>query len=57
MEIGYKNLGYFFLILLGLVFLDFFKTYFGLFSGFNAETTPVVHFHFYMQFLWVGVET
>jgi len=25
MEIGYKNLGYFFLILLGLVFLDFFK--------------------------------
>jgi len=55
MEIGYKNLGYFFLILLGLVFLGFFKTYFGLFPGFNPETTPVVHFHFFVQFLWVGV--
>ncbi len=55
MEIGYKNLGYFFLILLGLVFLGFFKTYFGLFPGFNAETTPVVHFHFFVQFLWVGI--
>jgi hypothetical protein len=55
MEIGYKNLGYFFLILLGLVFLGFFKTYFGLFPRFNAETTPVVHFHFFVQFLWVCI--
>jgi hypothetical protein len=53
MEIGYKNLGYFFLILFGLVFLGFFKTYFGLFPQFNAETTSVVHFHFFVQFLWV----
>ena len=55
MEIGYKNLGYFFLILLGLVFLGFFKTYFGLFPRFNAETTPVVHFHFFVQSLWVCI--
>ena len=55
METGYKNLGYFFLILLSLVFLGFFKTYFGLFPRFNAETTPVVHFHFFVQFLWVCI--
>jgi hypothetical protein len=55
MEIGYKNLGYFFMILLGLVFLGFFKTYFRLFPGFNAETTSVVHFHFFVQSLWVCI--
>ncbi|HXS55754.1 MAG TPA: hypothetical protein VN726_06495 [Hanamia sp.] len=55
MEIGYKNLGYFFLILSGFVFLGFFKTYFGLFPQFNAETTSVVHFHFFIQFLWVCI--
>ncbi len=52
MESGYKNLGYFFLFLLVLVFLGFYKTYFGLFPDFNAETTRVVHFHAFILFLW-----
>ena len=53
MEKGYKNLGYFLLILFCFVFLGFFKTYFGLFPQFNTATTPVVHFHFFMLFLWI----
>jgi hypothetical protein len=35
--------------------LRLFKTYFGLFPEFNAETTPVVHFHFFVQSLWICI--
>ena len=52
MEPGYKNLGYFFLFLLVLVFLGFYKTYFGLFPDFNPSTTRIVHFHAFILFLW-----
>jgi hypothetical protein len=53
MERPYRNLGYFFLILLLFVFFGFYKTYFGLMPGFNKETTSVVHFHATILFLWV----
>ncbi len=53
MESPYKNLGYFFLILLLFVFFGFYKTYFGLIPGFNSDVTPVVHFHATILFLWV----
>jgi hypothetical protein len=52
MEFGYKNLGCFFLFLLALVFLGFYKTYFGLFPDFNPATTRIVHFHAFILFLW-----
>ncbi len=52
MESGYKNLGYFFLFLLVLVFLGFYKTYFGLFPDFDPSTTKIVHFHAFILFLW-----
>ena len=55
MEKGYKNLGYFFLILIIFVFLGFYKTYFGLAPAFNAATTPVVHFHAIVLFIWVCI--
>jgi hypothetical protein len=55
MESGYKNLGYFFLSLLLLVFFGFYKTYFGLFPRFNPETNWIVHFHAFLLFLWVCV--
>ena len=55
MEKGYKNLGYFFLILIVFVFLGFYKTYFGLAPVFNAATTPVVHFHAFVLSIWVCI--
>jgi hypothetical protein len=55
MESGYKNLGYFFLFLLILVFGGFYHTYFGIIPEFNAETTTVVHFHAFILFLWCCV--
>jgi hypothetical protein len=55
MEKGYRNLGYFFLILIIFVFLGFYKTYFGLAPVFNAATTPVVHFHAFVLSIWVSI--
>jgi hypothetical protein len=55
MEPGYKNLGYFFLVLLLFVFLGFYKTYFGIIPEFNPATTWIVHFHAFILFLWVCI--
>ena len=49
----YKNVGYFFLLLLAFVFIGFFKTYFGLFPHFDNHTTTLVHFHATVLTLWV----
>jgi len=49
----YRNVGYFFLILLAFVFIGFFKTYFGLFPYFDNHTTSLVHFHATVLILWV----
>ncbi len=55
MEKEYKNVGYFFLILLVMTGLGFFKTYFGLFPQFDASTTVVVHIHAFLLVLWLMV--
>ena len=52
-KMKYKNVGYFFLILLAFVFIGFFKTYFGLFPHFDDLTTPLVHFHAAVLTLWL----
>jgi hypothetical protein len=51
----YKNVGYFFLILLAVVIIGFFKTYFGLLPYFNEHTTTLVHFHATVLMLWVAL--
>jgi hypothetical protein len=49
----YENAGYFSLALFVLVLLGFFKTYFGLYPGFNATITNVTHFHAFVMMSWV----
>lgn len=53
MENAYKNLGYFFLLLLPLVFLGFYKTYFGPFTNFGENITVYVHLHAFIATIWV----
>ena len=52
-EKEYRNIGYPFFFLLGLVIFGFFKTYFGLFPHFNDHTTVIVHFHALVLLLWI----
>jgi hypothetical protein len=49
----YDNAGYFSIILLILVLLGFFKTYFGLYPEFNVTITNVTHFHAFVMMSWV----
>lgn len=49
----YKNTGYVFIILFVFVMVGFFKTYFSLFPGFNANITYVVHIHFVFLMSWI----
>jgi hypothetical protein len=51
MEKTYKNIGLFFIAILVIVFLGFFKTYFGLFPSFNKVTT-IQHIHGLLFVLW-----
>ena len=50
-EKGYKNVTIFFAIILGIVVLGFFKTYFGLFPSFNKVTT-IQHIHGLLFTTW-----
>lgn len=50
-EKGYKNITIFFVIILAVVVLGFFKTYFGLFPSFNKVTT-IQHIHGLMFTTW-----
>jgi len=54
MEQSYKNVGYFFIIILAIVIWGFFRTYFGLFPSFNGITT-VQHFHGIMMLAWFAM--
>ncbi|GAB2601649.1 hypothetical protein [Spirosoma areae] len=54
MEKAYRNISYLFIAVLILVFLAFFKTYFGLFPTF-AGTTLLVHFHAVTILLWFAM--
>ena len=51
MEKTYKNISLFFIAILTIVFLGFFKTYFGLFPSFNKVTT-IQHLHGSLFLLW-----
>jgi hypothetical protein len=51
MEKTYKNIGLFFVAIFAIVFLGFFKTYFGLFPTFTKVTT-VQHIHGLLFVLW-----
>lgn len=51
MEKGYKNITIFFIVILGIVVLGFFKTYFGLFPTFNKVTT-IQHIHGLLFTTW-----
>lgn len=54
METSYKNIGFFVILILGFVVWGFFRTYFGLFPGFNGITT-VQHFHGAMMLSWFAL--
>ncbi len=51
METGYKNVSLLFIVILGIVVLGFFKTYFGLFPGFN-NVTLIQHIHGLLFTTW-----
>jgi hypothetical protein len=51
METGYKNVSLLFIAIFGIVFLGFFKTYFGLFPSFN-NVTLIQHIHGLLFTTW-----
>jgi hypothetical protein len=51
METGYKNVSLLFVVIFGIVVLGFFKTYFGLFPGFN-NVTLIQHIHGLLFTTW-----
>jgi hypothetical protein len=51
METGYKNVSLLFIVILGIVVLCFFKTYFGLFPNFN-HVTLIQHIHGLLFTTW-----
>ena len=54
MEKTYKNINYLFLLILIIVIIGFFKSYFGLFPDFvNVDAT--MHFHAFVLILWFGL--
>ena len=50
-ENGYKNVSWLFASIFGIVFLGFFKTYFGLFPSFN-NVTAIQHIHGLLFTIW-----
>ncbi len=55
MESSYKKTGFFFLLILPLVAIGFYPSYFGLFPEFNQKIDFLVHIHFLISALWVAV--
>jgi hypothetical protein len=51
----YNNSAWFFLLLFGLVFIGFYKSYFSIFPNYQAsvKSSTVIHFHAAVTFLWV----
>ncbi len=54
MEKAYKNLGYFFLVLIPFTFLGFYKRYLSQFPGFQ-ETTTYIHTHAAIASIWLFI--
>ena len=53
MEKAYKNLGYFLILLIPLIFLAFYKTYFIQFPTFEENITPYIHIHAIIATIWI----
>jgi hypothetical protein len=53
MERSYKYLGYFFLLLIPLIFAGFYKSYFQPFPNFGRGIDAYTHFHAVMAAIWV----
>lgn len=53
MEKVYRNTGYFMLLLVVLVFLGFYKTYFNQFPDFNEKITLFHHLHAAIASVWI----
>lgn len=54
MEKHYRNIGYFFLIIIAFVALGFYYPYFSLFPDFKS-VTPIIHIHAITLFLWLVI--
>jgi len=55
MENNYKKTGIFFLLIIPLVAIGFYPTYFGLYPEFNQNIDFLVHIHFFMSAVWITV--
>ena len=53
MEKAYRNLGYYFLLLIPLIFIGFYKTYFIQFPSFKENITSWMHIHAMIATLWI----
>lgn len=55
METSYRKSGYLLLVLIPLVFIGFYPSYFQLFPEFNADIDILVHLHFFLSALWIAI--
>ena len=55
METNYRKLGYILLIIIPLVFIGFYPSYFGLFPEFNDHIDALVHLHFLLSAVWIAI--
>lgn len=55
MDRTYKYLGYFFLLLIPLIFAGFYKSYFQPFPNFGKKFDAYLHIHSIMASLWVAI--
>jgi uncharacterized membrane protein YozB (DUF420 family) len=53
MEKKYKYLGYFFLLLIPLIFAGFYKSYFEPFPNFNKNINVFIQLHAYIASIWI----
>lgn len=53
MEKAYKNTGYFMLLLIPLVIIGFYKTYFSQFPDYNEKITLFHHLHAVIASIWI----
>ncbi|PKQ44261.1 hypothetical protein [Confluentibacter flavum] len=55
METHYRKLGYIFLLIIPLVIIGFYPSYFGLFPEFNEHIDVFVHIHFLLSLVWIAI--
>jgi hypothetical protein len=55
METNYRKLGYILLLIIPLVIIGFYPSYFGLFPEFHEDIDTLVHLHFFLSALWIAI--